>query len=110
MDPVILYGIATSALTMLGTEVAREAISEAGKDLWSQVKKRLGLLAEPAPDQLAIEIATRLKDDPALTAELLDMVRSKSAAAGTASMLIGNVKAERSFVAGTVNVSGNFNM
>lgn len=107
-DPVILATV-TSALSVLGLKAIDGVLSEAGKDLWKTVKQRLCWSADPSPDNLATGIAARLKDDPTLTNQLAELLKSQPEA-GTASALVGNIQAGKVVVAGTVNVSGDFKM
>jgi hypothetical protein len=107
-DPVLLATV-TSALCYLGQTALAGAVSEAGKELWQLAKQRLGLTADPSSEDLAVNIAKRLKDDPALTNELADLLKSKPEA-GNASAMVGRIEAGKVVVAGTINVSGDFKM
>jgi len=109
MDPVTL-AVVTTGLSHLALKATEGTVSEAGKDLWAIVREKLGWTADPKPDSLAVRIAERLQDDSALTSELAELLRSKPDQAGTASLLVGRIKAGKVVVAGTVNVSGDFRM
>jgi hypothetical protein len=60
IDPVTL-AVVTSAVSYLALKVVEGTTSEAGKDLWSSVRRRLGLSADPSPDKCQwTRIVTRL--------------------------------------------------
>jgi hypothetical protein len=107
-DPITL-AVVTAALTHLGLKTVEGTVSEAGKDLWRTVKNRLGWAADPAPDDLAVRIASQLRDDDSLTNELADLLHSRREA-GNASALVGRIKAGKVIVAGSVNIGGDFKM
>ena len=108
IDPVTLATV-TSALSYLGLKAADGALSKVGQDLWNTVKNRFGWTNNPSPENLAVEIATRLKDDESLTNELTDLLKSQNQV-GNASALVGRIEAGKVVVAATINVSGDFKM
>lgn len=73
MDPIALATV-TSALTFLGTECAKGAASNAGKDIWSKTKSLLGWTKEPDAQELPKAIATRIHENEALLAELMKLL------------------------------------
>jgi hypothetical protein len=107
-DPVLLATI-TSALCYLGQTAITGAISQAGKDLWQSAKQRLGLTTDLSSEDLPVSIAERLKNDPDLTNELAELLKSEPAA-GNASLMVGRIEAGKVVVAGTLNVAGDFRM
>jgi hypothetical protein len=107
-DPVLLSTV-TAALSFLAQAVIAGTISEAGKELWLSAKQRLGFTADPPPDELAVSIAVRLKDDPALASELAELLKSEPRA-GQASLMVGRIEAGKVIVAQTLNVAGDFKM
>jgi hypothetical protein len=107
-EPVTL-AVVTSALTHLGLKAIDGTLSEAGKDLWKNVKERLGLTIDPSPEDLPASIGSRLKNDGTLTNQLTELLRSH-AGAGKASALVGHLQADKVVVAGTLNVTGDFKM
>jgi hypothetical protein len=107
-DPVLLATV-TTGLSTLGLKAVDGVLTEAAKDLWSIVKKRLGWTADPSPDNLATGIAARLKDDSNLANELAELLKCHPQA-GIASALVGNIQGGTVVVAGTLNVSGDFKM
>jgi hypothetical protein len=107
-DPVLLATV-TSALCYLAQATIAGAVSQAGKDLWQSAKHRLGLSTDPSSEDLAVNIADRLKNDPGLTTELAELLKSEPAA-GSASLTVGRIEAGKVVVAGTLNVVGDFRM
>jgi stage V sporulation protein SpoVS len=101
VDPITL-ATATSALTLLGTECAKGAASEAGKDMWSKAKSLLKWSKEPEPKELPKAIATALHDDEEL---LLQVVKLLVTAPGpdlskqVAGTLVGNLRSGKTVVA-----------
>lgn len=106
MDPITLATV-TAALTTLATECGKNAASEAGKDLWDQVKSLFGWKAEPPPSELAPDIARRLQADDALLKRVVGLLQERPA--GTASALVGSIQAGKVVVATTINTE-NFTM
>lgn len=76
VDPVIL-AVVTSALTQLASKAAEGSASEAGKDLWKAVMKRLGWSTDPSLENLSLNIAKRLKDDEELANDLTSLLKAK---------------------------------
>lgn len=107
-DPVLLSTV-TAALSFLAQTVIAGGVSEAGRQLWLSAKQRLGFTGDPPPEELAVSIAVRLKDDPALASELAELLKSEPGA-GKASLMVGRIEAGKVIVAGTLNVSGDFKM
>ena len=109
MDPIALATI-TSALTLIASEVAKGAASEAGKGLWAQIKSMLGLSHEPKPENLAPEIAGRLAADSELAKKIVQLLQANPESARQASTLVQRIDAEKVIVAHQINISGDFNM
>ena len=109
VDPVIL-AVVTSALTQLASKAAEGSASEAGKDLWKAVMKRLGWSTDPSLENLSLNIAKRLKDDEELANDLTSLLKAKSAEAGSASLLVARIDANKVVVANTLTVEGGFRM
>jgi hypothetical protein len=109
VDPVVL-AVVSSAVTQLALKVIEGSSSEAGKDLWKAVKKRLGWATNPPVDSLSIEIANRLKDDEKLTNEVTDLLKGKPSEVGAASALVARIEASKVVVAHTMTVEGDFRM
>ena len=107
MDPITLATV-TAALTMLATECAKGVASEAGKSAWTKIKSLFGWKAEPAPAQLPTDIAERLAKDDALLSQVAELLKKKST--GTASMMVGSIRAKKVVVAKKIKVGRDFKM
>ena len=107
MDPISL-ATATSALTVLGTEVAKGAASAAGKSAWEKVKGLLHWSTEPGPPDLAHALASALHTKPELLPQVLEILSDQGI--GTPHALVGSIHAEKVVVADRLDVSGDFNM
>lgn len=101
MDPIALATV-TSAITVLVTEFARGAVSEAGKDTWAKIKSLFGWKRDPEPGVLAPAVAQRLHNDPELVRQVLAVLREH--APETASALVGSIDAEKVVVATKIDV------
>lgn len=101
MDPITLATV-TSAVTVLATEFAKGTVSEAAKDTWSKIKSLLGFKKDPQPDELALAIAQRLKDDGELVKQIVLLLQSQQT--GTSSALVGSIDAEKVVVAKKIDV------
>jgi hypothetical protein len=110
MDPITL-ATATSALTVLGTECAKGAASELGKDLWSQAKALLGFNHEPEAKELPRAIATRLQSDDALLSKVMELLANTNAQDSSvqiAGSLVGNLHSQKTVVA--QKIEGNITL
>jgi len=107
MDPVTIATI-TSGVTALAVEFAKSTLSEAGKDAWNKVKSVLGLAKEPKLEELPATVVARLGERPQLAHDLLVILKAEGS--GTARSLVGKVNAQNVVVAGTMSVSGDFQM
>lgn len=96
MDPITLATVTTAVVT-LALDAAKEAATEAAKDTWQQVKKWIGWEKEPAPEQLAPAVASRLNDDEELTRKIAALLKDQPS--GSASTLVGSIKAGKVVVA-----------
>jgi hypothetical protein len=109
MDPITLATI-TSALTLLSTEVAKGAASEAGKALWTKIKSMLGWAQDPSPSDLAPEIARKLAADSKIAKEIVELLQAQPESNRHASTLVQSIDADKVIVAGEFKVSGDFHM
>ena len=109
MDPILLATI-TSAITLIGSEVAKGAASKAGETLWAKIKSMLGFGHDPSPTDLAPEIARKLAADPELAKKIVELLQAHPESSQQASALVQSIDAEKVIVAGEFKVSGNFNM
>ncbi|HEY6248983.1 MAG TPA: hypothetical protein VI685_03425 [Candidatus Angelobacter sp.] len=100
IDSVTLATI-TSAVTVLGVKVAEGAAGEAGKLLWSSVKKLLGWKSEPNAGEIAQRVAEQIQEHPEYAAELMHLLEKDS---GPVGMLVGQINAEKVVVSKTINV------
>lgn len=107
MDPVTLATI-TSAVTILATEVAKGAASEAGKQAWTAAKKLLGFSSDPSEAQLAPEIARRLAGNADAAKQIVTLLQEEPT--GCPSSLVGSINAEKVVVADQINIAGDLNM
>jgi hypothetical protein len=107
MDPITLATI-TASLTVLGTEVAKGAANEAGKNLWGKVKQVLGFTTNPPEKELARSVAeklTQLPDD--ILKDLLGQIKESDTTSG---LLVGQIEAESVVVANRIDIQGGFHM
>jgi hypothetical protein len=86
----------TSAITLLGTKVAEEAVSDVSKTVWARVKGLFGWTAEPPHAELALRTAQHLQEHPEQMPQVLQLLREDPGAAG---MLVGHITAEKVIVA-----------
>lgn len=101
MDPITL-ATATSALTLLGTECAKGAAAETGKDIWLRAKKLLGWTKEPEANELPKAIATKLNGDEELLSQIVDLLAKAPVpdlSTQIAGSLVGNLRSEKTVVA-----------
>jgi hypothetical protein len=105
----VMLATVTTALTQLGLKALEGTLSQAGKDLWTTITHKLGWTADPSADSLPTAIATRLKDDDALTTDLVALLKAHPQV-GTASAIAGHIQAKNVVTAGTIDNSGTFNM
>ncbi|MGD2107982.1 MAG: hypothetical protein PVI86_01195 [Phycisphaerae bacterium] len=109
MDPITLATV-TSAVSVLATEFAKGAASDAGGDAWKKIKSLFGWKAEPEPAQLAPTAARQLQGDEKLAAEVASMLQAQHT--GTPSDLVGNISVKAGKVAVTTvkTVEGDLNI
>lgn len=105
MDPIALATI-TSGVVVLANEVFKKVASEAGKDLWDQVKSLFGWSDDPEPEVIAVEIAERLNADPELAKSVLGLLQSRPV--GSAASLVGSIDAKKVVVIKDQTVSRDF--
>ena len=108
MDPIVLATV-TSALTLLGTEFAKDVASEAGKSTWAKIRGLLGWKSDPPAEDLAATLAGRLQEDPKLTSQLVRLLQ-ESKDAGTAASLVGQINADKVIVIGEVRGNSDIEM
>lgn len=94
MDPVALATV-TSAVTLLATEAGKGVAGEAAKDLWGQIRKRLGLAKEPSKEELAPAVAHALAADDAAASDVVRLLQQHAGQAGDAASLVGRIDAEK---------------
>ena len=109
MDPIVLATI-TSALTLLSTEAAKGAASEAGKQLWGRIRSMLGWAKDPSPPDLSAEIARKLATAPELASKIVELLQGNAHSVPQASSLVQHIDAQKVIVASEFKVSGDFNM
>jgi hypothetical protein len=107
-DPVTLATV-TTALTHLALKALDGTLGEAGKALWNTITQKLGWSTVPTADSLPTAIATQLKDNAALTSELVALLEANPEV-GTASAIVGHIQARNVITAGTLNNPGTINM
>jgi hypothetical protein len=107
MDPVTLATI-TAGVSVLASECAKGVAGEAGKDLWTRIKKRLGFQQEPELPMLAPAVAQKLSEDESAAKDVIELLRNHASAAPTAAAMIGQINAERVVVLNNQTVQGNF--
>jgi hypothetical protein len=101
VDPITLATV-TSALTLLSTECAKGMASQAGKDIWARAKGLLGLVGEPATEELPKAIATKLHSNEALLAQIITVLKETKATDSSVKMigsLVGTLSANKVIVA-----------
>lgn len=94
MDPVALATV-TSAVTMLASEAGKGIAGEAAKDLWGQIRRRLGLAKDPSKEELAPTVARALAEDEAAAGDVVRMLQQHAGQAGDAASLVGRIDAEK---------------
>jgi hypothetical protein len=94
MDPVALATV-TSAVTLLATEAGKGLAGEAAKDLWTQIRTRLGLAKEPPRDELAPAVAGALAQDEGAAGDVVRLLQQHAGHAGDAAALVGRIDAEK---------------
>jgi hypothetical protein len=107
MDPIVLATL-TSALTLISTEVGKGVASEAGKDLWTQIKSMFGWVKEPKAADLAREIASQLENDKELASKVLELLQMQPENHREASAFVQNIDAKNLIYAGVFNVGRDF--
>src|SRR5689334_17543138 len=100
MDPVTLATI-TSAVSILGWEVAKGAANEAGKAVWRNVTSTLGLSPDQKLEDIAPVVAGILESDEARATEIVRLLQQSGATTFGAS-LVHNIDAEKVIVAGSI--------
>ena len=98
MDPITLATV-TSAVTVLASEFAKGALSEAGKDTWAKVKALFRWKRDPQPAQLAPAVAKRLQEDEELAKQIIKLLQQQPT--GTPSSLVGSISIDAQKVAVT---------
>lgn len=101
MDPITLATV-TAAVTVLGSEFAKGALSEAGKDTWAKIKALFRWKRDPQPTQLAPAVAQRLQGDQELAKQIVTLLQQQPT--GTPSSLVGSIDAEKVVVAQKIDV------
>ena len=102
VDPISLATV-TAALTLLATECAKGAASQAGQDLWSKAKSFFGWTKEPAAQELPKAIATRLHPDQSLLDQVITLLRDakrEDASVQNIGSMVGSLTAEKVVVVG----------
>jgi len=107
MDPITLATI-TAAVTVLATEAAKGAASEAGKDLWGKLKTLFGWQTDPKPEELPQTLARRINDDAQLAKQVLDLLQQHPTT--TASAMVGHIQAAKVIVANEIRIEGDLKM
>ncbi len=100
MDSIVLSTM-TAAVTVLGTEVAKETASEAARTAWQAVLRLFGWAKAPDPPELACSIAQKLQADPELSRRVLEILGTGDV--GSAGSLVGHIDAEKVVVAQTIH-------
>lgn len=100
MDPITIAAI-TGALTALGTEVAKGAAGEAGKDAWNKIKELLGAKSSETLEKAQSEIAKQIEVNPEATKKLLELL--KSSQSKNVGQLVGSITAEKVVVANKID-------
>lgn len=98
MDPITL-AVVTSGLTLVASECAKGAASEAGKDIWNRAKALLGFTDDQKTDsnEVAKIIASKLASDSNLLQSaqlLLNESKSTDWSAQSAHTIATNVEGE----------------
>ena len=109
MDPISLAA-ATSAVTVLGTDVIKGAASSAGKDLWEKVKNLLTINVDPAVADVPIVVASRLENDEDLLRQLVQLLKASNSSESFAGALVGRLDSDKAVVVQNMVVKGDFNM
>ncbi len=109
MDAIVL-AVITSAVTILASECIKGVGSEAGKEVWSQIKVWFGWEADPPIADLSAAVAKKLLADPALVAQVMECLQKENMRATHAGVLVGKINATNSVVADTISVSGDWKM
>jgi hypothetical protein len=94
MDPLTLATV-TSAVTLLATEAGKGLAGEAAKDIWTQIRTRLGLVKDPPKEEMAPTIARALAADHTAAGDVVRLLQQHAAHAGDASSLVGRIDAEK---------------
>ena len=109
MDPITLATV-TSAVSVLASECAKGAASDAGKDLWARIKSLLSWSKDPELADLAPLLAKQLSANEKLALNIVELLKGSPEAETVAGKLVGRIDAQKVIVAGRIEVSGDFKM
>ncbi|MCH8621765.1 hypothetical protein [Undibacterium sp. TS12] len=106
-DPITIAAI-TAAVSVLGNEYIKGVASEAGKTTWQGIKSLFGWSSDPAPSEVATQVATKLTASPELLQQVLELLQ-KDKETGAAASMVGTINAAKVVVANTI-VTQHFQM
>ena len=97
MDPVSLATV-TAALTVLATECMKGAAGETANEVWQYAKSLLGWESDPAAEDLAVSIASRLNSADKLACQIVDLLKSTTDSEDWSAALVRNLKSDGKMV------------
>jgi hypothetical protein len=99
MDPLSLATL-TTALSVLGQEVAKGTASEAGKKIWARVEKAFGWAGAQKDADLPTKAAAAIQEQPKLAQEVTELLQSLKPNESRAAAIVETINAKNVVVVG----------